>query len=356
MVIKYLIQKEFLQIRRNSFIPRLIVLFPIIIMCVAPWVMDMEVKRVSVVVVDHDRSTYSMRLIQRIEASYYFTLQGEQPSYTEALREVERAKADIILEIPEGYERDSRRGASSQTLIATNAVNGTKGSIGSAYLSQIVASPTANVPSPISPLFLYNRHQDYKLYMIPALMAILIMMLCGFLPALNIVSEKESGTIEAINVTPVRKWEFILAKLIPYWLIALVVMSLCLLLAWLIYGISCAGSLGLVYLAAILLAFVFSGFGLVVSNRNDTMQQAVLVMWFFVVCLMLLSGLFTPVRSMPEWAYLTTYVNPVHYFIDAIRSIFIRGTGFSGIAHQLAALTAFALLMSLWAVGSYRKR
>ena len=202
---------------------------------------------------------------------------------------------------------------------------------------------------------LYNTYQNYKVFMIPALMGILMMMLCGFLPALNIVSEKEKGTIEQINVTPVSKWSFILAKLIPYWIIGLVVLTLCLILSWLVYGITCQGPLLLVYLLAILLALFFSSLGLIISNYSDTMQQAMLVMWFFVVCLMLLSGLFTPVRSMPDWAYLTTYINPMHYFVDAIRTVFVRGGTFQTIAHQVGALAGIASCMAVWAVMSYRK-
>ena len=110
-----------------------------------------------------------------------------------------------------------------------------------------------------------------------------------------------------------------------------------------------------IYLLALLLAFIFSGLGLVISNYNETMQQAVFVMWFIAVCLMLLSGLFTPVRSMPHWAYLTTYVNPMHYFIDAIRTVFVRGGDFFSIIHQLLALAIIAVLMNVWAMVSYRK-
>jgi len=169
------------------------------------------------------------------------------------------------------------------------------------------------------------------------------------------VGEKEAGTIEQINVTPVSKWSFILAKLIPYWLIALFVITVCLLLAWLVYGITPVGPLWLIYVLSMLLALFFSSFGLIVSNYSDTMQQAMFVMWFFVVCIMLLSGLFTPTRSMPEWAYLTTYVNPMHYFIDAIRTIFIRGGGLHEIAHQVLALAGISILMGCWAVQSYKK-
>ena len=344
-MIKYLIQKEFLQIRRNSFMPRIIFIFPIMVMCIMPWVMNQEVKNIRVDVVDHDRSTRSQQLVHRIEASNYFIFNGQKATYQEALKDIETSQADIILEIRDG-----------QYLIAANAVNGTKGAIGSSYLSQIVNSGHLSpLTTHLSPLFLYNKQQSYKVFMIPALMGILMMMLCGFLPALNIVSEKEKGTIEQINVTPVSKWSFILAKLIPYWIIGLVVLSLCLVLSWLVYGITCQGPLLLVYLLAILLALFFSSLGLIVSNYSDTMQQAMLVMWFFVVCLMLLSGLFTPVRSMPDWAYLTTYINPMHYFADAIRTVFVRGGTFQHIAHQVAALAIIASLMGIWAVQSYKK-
>ena len=338
-MISHLIHKEFLQIRRNAFLPRLIVLFPIVIMCVMPWVMQMEVKNVVVEVVDIDHTVASQRLIQQIAASNYFIFGGQRASYAEAMKDIEKGKADIILEIRDG-----------RYLIAANAVNGTKGSLGSAYLSQIIASSQGS-----NSLFLYNKHQNYKLFMIPALFAIVMMLMTGFLPTLNIVGEKEAGTIEQINVTPVAKWAFILAKLIPYWLIALFIITVCLLLAWLVYGITPAGPVALIYLLAMLLALFFSSLGLIISNYSDTMQQAIFVMWFFVVCLLLLSGLFTPTRSMPDWAYATTYVNPMHYFIEAIRTVFIRGGGFTAIAHQLFALAAIGLVMSGWAVVSYRK-
>ena len=338
MTLKYLIQKEFLQIRRNAFLPKLIIMFPIVIMCVMPWVMQMEVKNIVVDVVDIDHTVESQRLVQQIAASNYFIFGGQKATYTEAMKDVEKGRADVILEIRDG-----------KCLIAANAVNGTKGSMGSAYLSQIVTSnnmtstsniapSTSNITpstSNISSLTLYNKGQNYKLFMIPALFAIVMMLMTGFLPTLNIVGEKEAGTIEQINVTPVSKWSFILAKLIPYWLIALFVITVCLLLAWLVYGITPVG--------------------LIVSNYSDTMQQAMFVMWFFVVSIMLLSGLFTPTRSMPQWAYLTTYINPMHYFIDAIRTVFIRGGGLHETAHQVLALAGIGTLMGCWAVQSYKK-
>ena len=351
-MIKYLIQKEFLQIRRNAFLPKLIIMFPIVIMCVMPWVMQMEVKNIVVDVVDIDHTVESQRLVQQVAASNYFIFGGQKATYAEAMKDIEKGRADVILEIRDG-----------KYLIAANAVNGTKGAMGSAYLSQIVTSRQHSMPhsqlsmvnSQLSTLNLYNKGQNYKLFMIPALFAIVMMLMTGFLPTLNIVGEKETGTIEQINVTPVSKWAFILAKLIPYWLIALFVITVCLLLAWLVYGITPAGPVWLIYVLAMLLALFFSSFGLIVSNYSDTMQQAMFVMWFFVVSIMLLSGLFTPTRSMPQWAYLTTYINPMHYFIDAIRTIFIRGGGLHETFHQVLALASIGTLMGCWAVQSYKK-
>ena len=359
MILKHLIRKEFIQMGRNAFIPRLILLYPIVIVCVMPWVMSMEVRNIGVTVVDNDRSTTSRRLIHRIEASNYFVFKGQADTYADGLKRMERGQTDIVLEVPPRYERGLVDGRQPQIHVAANAGNATKGGMGAAYLSQIVTANLRATPSEgqlrVSVIDLYNPHLSYKVFMIPALMGLLMMMLCGFLPALNIVGEKETGTIEQMNVTPVRKWEFILAKLVPYWLAGMVAMTTALVLAWLVYGMGCQGPLGLAYLVALLLALFFSGLGLIVSNYSDNMQQAVFVMWFMVVVMMLMSGMFTPVASMPAWAQVIVRANPMHYFMDAIRTVYVRGGGFASVARQIFALAAFAGVMNVWAVASYRK-
>lgn len=225
----------------------------------------------------------SAQLTNRIVASPYFKFKGVYGTYAEALHGIEKSDIDIAMVIPPDYERNLVSSRQPQVLIAANAVNGTKGSIGSAYLANIVYRQRAETtgttaPSPVATLPIFNPNKDYKVYMIPALLALLTVMFCGFIPALNIVSEKEKGTIEQINVTPVRKGTFILAKLIPYWFIALFVATVCLLLSWGVYDITPNGSVFSVYVLIILLAFVFSGLGLIVSNYSDAMQQAMLVM------------------------------------------------------------------------------
>ena len=343
-MIKYLIQKEFLQIRRNAFLPKLIIMFPIVIMCVMPWVMQMEVKNIVVDVVDIDHTVESQRLVQQIAASNYFIFGGQKATYAEAMKDIEKGRADVIFEIRDG-----------KYLIAANAVNGTKGSMGSAYLSQIVTSNVTHHTSNITPLTLYNKGQNYKLYMIPALMVMLLTLICGFLPALNVVSEKEVGTIEQINVTPVPKFVFILAKLLPYWLIGFLVLTVCFILAWLIYGIVPVGHFLLIYFFAVLFVLVMSGFGLVISNYSATMQQSMFVMWFCLLVVILMSGLFTPISSMPEWAQIITIFNPLKYFMEVMRMIYLKGSGFFDLLPQFGILLLFAVVFNSWAVISYRK-
>ncbi len=363
MTIKYLLEKEFRQIMRNTFIPKMIVMFPIIIMCVTPWVTNLEIKNIIVSVVDNDHSSISSRLIHRIEASDYFIFAGTERSYEDAMKKIDMCKTDVAVVIPENYERDITNGRLPRILVSANAVNGTKGSMGSAYLANIindnlkeaVHANTAVNKEKLTTFSLYNKGQDYKVFMIPALMAILIVMFCGFLPALNIVGEKENGTIEQINVTPISKSAFIIAKLIPYWIISMIVMTICFLLSWIVYGITPEGNILLLYMLAMLLALTFSGIGLVISNYSRVMQQAMFVMWFVMVCMILLSGLFTPVSSMPDWAICITTINPMKYFIDGMRTVFIKGGTFGNILPQTTALAVFAAAANTLAIYSYKK-
>ena len=348
---------------RNTFIPKMIIMFPIIIMCVTPWVTNLEIKNIIVSVVDNDHSSISSRLIHRIEASDYFIFAGTERSYEDAIKKIDMCKTDVAVVIPENYERDITNGRLPRILVSANAVNGTKGSMGSAYLANIindnlkeaVHANTAVNKEKLTTFSLYNKGQDYKVFMIPALMAILIVMFCGFLPALNIVGEKENGTIEQINVTPISKSTFIIAKLIPYWIISMIVMTICFLLSWIVYGITPEGNILLLYMLAMLLALTFSGIGLVISNYSRVMQQAMFVMWFVMVCMILLSGLFTPVSSMPDWAICITTINPMKYFIDGMRTVFIKGGTFGNILPQTTALAVFAAAANTLAIYSYKK-
>ena len=366
MVIKYLIEKEFRQLFRNTFLPRLIFIFPVLMMILLPWAANMEVKNVRLTIVDNDRSSSSGRLVRRIAASGYFRLNGVSASPDEAMESVERGAADIVMEIAPGFERDLMRGETGRILLSANTVNGARGSLGSSYLSAIIShhatelqsgGPAAGgrLPAEPSVVNLFNPNMDYKPFIVPALTVTLLTMLCGFLPALNVVDEKEKGTIEQINVTPVGKFTFILAKLLPYWAIGFVVLTLCLGLAWLFYGILPVGRLIVIYGCAAVFILSVSGLGLVISNHSSTMQQAMFVMFFCMIILALMSGLFTPLSSMPEWAQTITLFNPLKYMIEIMRSVYLKGSGFPDLYPQVSALLGFAALFNTWAVLSYKK-
>ncbi|VDR35407.1 Inner membrane transport permease ybhR [Alistipes sp. cv1] len=368
-MLKYLIEKEFKQIRRNSFLPRLILFMPCLTMLILPWAASMEVRNINLAVVDNDRSAYSGRLTEKASASAYFNLVDVASSYEEAMKGVESGQTDIILEIPEKFERRLTTEGAAQVLIAANAVNGTKGGLGSSYLTAIVNDFSADLRNEtaaqsrisaapavrITPQYKFNPHLNYQVYMVPALMVMLLTIVCGFMPALNIVSEKEIGTIEQINVSPVGKFQFILAKLIPYWVIGFVVLSISFVLAWLVYGLVPAGNLLTIYAGMALYVLTVSGLGLLVSNTSDTMQQAMFVMFFFMIVLILMSGLFTPISSMPGWAQKITLFNPLRYFIQIMRMIYLKGSGFADLLTQFSALAVFTVTINLWAVLSYRK-
>ena len=356
-VLPYLLEKEFKQFMRNAILPRIALVVPLMVMLVAPLVTTMDVRDVRVAVVDHDRTVASRRMADKVAASPYFTLVARPTAYAGALRLVEDGRADIVLTIPAGYGRDLGSGrAAPRVQITANAVNAAKAQIGASYLSQLTAAQA--VPTDgrrLAVQYRYNPTLDYQAYMIPALMTLLLLILCGVLPALNIVSEKEIGTIEQINVTPVGRLAFTMGKLIPFWAIGLVAVGLGVAVGGLVYGVWPAGSLWLILLASLLFTSVVSGFGLVVSNYSTTLRQALFVIYFFVMIFILMGGLFTPVASMPRWAQAVTYALPTRYYGEAMRALYLKGSSFADLLPQFGALALMAVGLGAWAVVSYRK-
>ena len=369
MVIKYLIVKEFKQTFRDKFLPRLLVIFPILMMLVFPWAANLEIKNINLAVVDNSHGSYSRRLVEKATASGYFQMVDVAGSYEQAMEGVKQGTTDAILEIPSSFDQDLIKENRANVLISSNTVNGTKGALGGSYLSAIVADFNKEILSergmlapktaPKIEVVVQNRfnpHMDYKVFMVPALMVMVLTMLCGFLPALNIVSEKEKGTIEQMNVTPVHKFTFILAKLIPYWIMGFLVLSICFGLARLVYGLIPVGSLFTIYLYSVLYILTVSGLGLIISNYAGTMQQAMFLMFFTVMILILMSGLFTPVSAMPGWARTLSALNPLTYFIQVTRLVYLKGSSIGQLLPQGFALACFVVFFNGLAILSYKKR
>lgn len=360
-----LLKKELIQLRRNKFIPKLVVMFPVMVMLVIPLVTTMDVKNVNVVAVDLDKSQTSRRIISDIEASPYLSLSLYTGMYEYALRALEKGEADVILQIPANYEKRLVCGNPQAISLSANGVNAMKSQLGAQYLSQSVMKTLKKLNAergfapPEEKVFVRNRYNltlDYQLYMIPALMVILAIMICGFLPALNLVGEKEMGTIEQINVSPVSHFTFTLSKLIPYWVIGLLVLTLAMIIAWLVYGLVPVGSVLTIYVATLLFSFVMSGLGVSIANSSSTMQQSMYVMFFFIVIFQLMSGLMTPIDSMPQWAQYITYAIPPRYFIEIMRSVYLKGSSFGDLWQDFSMLAFFAVLMCVIAMATYKKQ
>lgn len=362
---KYLLEKEFKQFFRDPGLPRMVLMFPLLIIFVFPYAVSMEIRNINLVVVDSSRSTESAELIESCTESGYFRLRGIFDNPEEAMELMDRNRADAIITIDKDFSREFGMGTSLPVGIKVNTVNGTKGSIAAQYVAACLrmfmaeknpeAGTAASAQMEISEKYYYNPYMDYKVFMVPALIVIAITMVCGFLPSLNIVGEKEKGTIEQINVTPVNKGIFIICKLIPYWLVAFFMMTACLILAWLVFGYTCAGNVLSLYFFTFLQIMVMAGMGLLISNYSNNAQQAMFVIWFFVMIFMLMSGIFTPIASMPEWAQYITYVNPLRYYADAMRFIYLKGSSIIDVWQDAAGLLGIGLIMVSWAIYSYRK-
>lgn len=366
----FLLEKEFHQIRRNPAILRMMFIMPIIQLIVLPFAADYEVKNINVVIVDHDRSTVTKECINEIVASGYFQLVAYESSYKAALQYIESDAADIVLEFPNHAETDLIREDAISIYIAVNAINGTKANIGASYLQRILQNSNKKIrekwitmprfnPEPIielKPRFWYNELMSYKLFMVPGILTLLLTMIGSFLASLNIVREKEIGTIEQINVSPIQKHYFILGKLIPFWIMSQVVLTLGLLVAKIFYGINSWHALGTIYLFNAVYMIAVLGMGLLISTITNNQQQAVLISFFIMMVFILLSGLYTSIDSMPYWAQMITKIDPVAYYVDVMRMLIIKRSSLTDITRHLMTILLFAIILVSVATLNYSKR
>lgn len=345
MILKYLIEKEFKLIQRNNFIKRIVIMMPVMVILLLPYAASYDIKDLNICITDNDNTLASRQLSHKILSGGYFRSVPMAPeSY------------DIFLEIPRDFEKSLKSGTAVNLNISANAINGNKAGLGTGYLNEIIKDFIGMQGPDISIINRYNPQMNYRVFMIPALMVMLLTIVCGFLPALNIVGEKEDGTIEQMNVTPVGKFQFIFAKLVPYWIIGLIILTITMILAFFIHNLVPAGSIATMFIASALFIVAISGFGLLISNNSSTLSQAMFVMFFFILIFILLSGLYTPIESMPEWAQFITKLNPLTYFIKIMRAVYLRGATLADIAPLLGYISVFVVIFNLWAILSYRKR
>jgi ABC-2 type transport system permease protein len=368
--LKFLLQKEFLQISRDPSIFRILFIMPMIQLLILPLAADYEIKNINLGVIDHDHSQYSRNMIYKIVASGYFRLTDYSDSYRKSLHAIEQDKADLILEIPAQFERSLVQDNQATLLLAVNAINGVKAGLGGAYIQHILGDynqelrakwiqyPRMNPQPTIEILYSdwYNPHMNYRYFMVPGILVMLVTMIGSSFASNNIVREKEMGTIEQINVSPISKMHFIIGKLVPFLILALGILTIGLIIARLVYGIVPVGHYTTIYIFAVIYLMAILGLGLLLSTYAQTQQQSMLVSFFITMIFNLMSGLYTPIESMPGWAQMITRFNPVSYFIQVMRMVMLKGSGLSDIRYNILAVIGFAVFFNGWAILNYKKR
>lgn len=368
--IGYIVQKEFRQIFRNKGMLPIIFILPLLQLLILSNAATFEIKNIKFAYIDQDRTSFSRGLIEKFDASAYFNVVADFQSAKEANSAMAKGEVDVILEIPRYFERDLSNQKNTDLSITINAIDGAAAGVQSLYINQIVQnfnkkvkvsllSPAdaINTPKDIMsiPSFWYNKTLNYKTFMVPGILVLLVTMITLFLSGMNIVREKEIGTLEQMNVTPIKKYQFIIGKLFPFWVIGFILLTVGLIIAKVVFNTPMIGSLWLIYFYTAIYLLVILGMGLFISNFTDTQQQAMFIAWFFIVIFILMSGLFTPIESMPYWAQILTEFNPIKYFVEVMRMVMLKGSSFIDILPLLLKTISYAIVMNGLAVWSYKK-
>ncbi|TAK50533.1 MAG: ABC transporter permease [Saprospiraceae bacterium] len=378
-IVLLLIQKELKQVVRNRAMLPILFVFPVIQLVILSFAATHDIKNIKLAVADYDHSESSRTLINKLTASEYFILKGTPQSDGGAFDFLQNGQADAVLTIPPHFERDVMRRQPVSLQFEVNAINGQKAGLAASYAGQVFQSfgrqvaeewqlrfvnAAASPPSIVRPLaaiettssYWYNPELDYKTFMVPGILGELVAMLVLILSAMNVVREKELGTIEQINVSPIRKWQFISGKLLPFLLIGLFDLALGLTAGKLLFDIPIVGSLWVVVAFCVVNIFYVLGIGFFISNFAGTQQQAMFIAWFFMVIFILMSGLFTPIESMPEWAQAMTVPNPIAHFVEVMRMVLLKGSSWADVRYNFLVMIGLGVLMNGLAVWTYRKR
>ncbi len=366
----YLLQKEFIQIFRNKTMLPIIFIIPLVQLFILSYTADFEIRNLNLHIIDQDKSQLSRRLISKFQASHQFHIVNIGTREADAFSDLHSRKADVFIHIPSHFEKDFIKNKGTKIQITADAVNGLKAGVATAYISSVIANfnleflhelsfpkgmrPPASIN--VSYSNWYNPMLNYKTFMVPGILVMLVTMSGVFLSGMNLVREKEIGTIEQLNVTPLKKWQFIVGKLFPFLIIGLFVFSIGLAMGKFYFHIPIEGSLGLIYGYTFIYLFLVLGMGLFISTVTDTQQQALFIAWFFLVIFILMSGLFTPIESMPKWAQNLAHLNPIAWFVEINRLVLLKGSGFAEVTHLFKSTIIGAIVINTLAVLFYKKR
>jgi len=343
-----------------------------------------EIRNTPMVVVDLDHTATSRGLASRFAGSGHFKILGQSQSPELANRELLRGRATLVMTIPDDFEATLVRTGSAPVELAVNAEKGSAAGIVQSYAASILTAYAAELetelrtarppaiallkdagePPPargvprieVRSRGWYNPTLDYRHYMVPGILVALVTLIGTLLTAQNIAREKELGTLEQLNVTPITRGQFIVAKLLPFWVLALLELGLGLTVGRLVFGIPMRGSLLLLFAVAAVYLVVALGIGLWISTLVETQQQAMFVTFFVMNVYLLMSGLFTPIDSMAPWVQTLSLLNPVRHFVTISRAILVKGAGLPEIARPLGILVVYGAVVLTLAVRQYQKR
>ena len=367
--ILYLIRKEFLQIFRDKFIGRAVFGVPIVQMLLLVPAVTFEIKNIKLFIIDRDMTTESRELVSKLEGSTFFKVRFSTYSEKEANDLLHRGKCDMILQIPSGFGKETGQGRPGKILASVNAINAVNAQLSWAYLSGVIRDFNLNIIAEnagaqalaalpqvqVTNRYWYNEMLNYKYYMLPGVLGILVLAIGFVLAGLNLVKEKESGTIEQINVTPVKKYHFIIAKMVPFLIIGLIDLAIGLLIGKLTFNIPFEGSIALLFLCSAIFMTGLLGLALLISTFSSTQQQYMFTGFLFIIIFVLMSGIFTPSESMPVWAQKINLINPAAYIMRINRMIMLKGSTISDISRDIFALILIAIAFTSLAVMQYRK-
>ncbi|MFH2142644.1 MAG: ABC transporter permease [Bacteroidota bacterium] len=364
----FILRKEFLQIFRNRTMIPLIFVLPVFQLVILVHAATMEMRNIKMSVVDNDLSETSHKLISKFSNSPFFEINYADINIEHAEDLIKNNKCDVILHIPEGFERDLIRENKAHVQFRINAINSTVAGLINAYSNNIILMFNQEMVSDfyktparvqtgisVSNRYWFNPELKFKIYMLPGILVILVTIIGAFLTALNIIREKETGTIEQINVTPIKKYQFILGKLIPFWIIAMFELSIGLLVGYVFFDLPVNGSLFTLFLFTSVYLILAMGIGLFLAAISQTQQQVMFMIFFFLLVFIMMAGIFTPVGSMPEWAQKVNIINPFAYFIKANRMILLKGSSFSDVFNEFISLAVYGMIMFSLAIWRYRK-
>jgi ABC-2 type transport system permease protein len=368
-----IIQKEFKQIFRTKAMVGILFVMPILQLFVLANALTFDIRNIKMAIINHDNSTLSQKLINKISYSKFFKVTAYPNSSKQAEILLDKSQADLYIEIPNQFEKGIVTEGKSEIAVVVNAIDGTKAIVGFNYFLNILISfqneqknslgrkinfEIKELPKiiEIRSANWFNVKQEYLIFMVPGLVVLLLTLIGGFLTGINIVREKENGTIEQINVSPIKKYQFIIGKLTPFWVIGMFEFFFAMSIAILVYNVPFLGNPAvLITFAAIYLTLVM-GIGLLISTISNTQQQALFVTWFFLVVFILLSGFFSPIENMPLIIQNITLFNPLRYFVEVVRLVMLKGSGFWDIKFQLGMTIFYSILINFFAVMLYRKR